>query len=236
MLFKKSNYFRIICGLFVFIPALVEAKNNTYKPPNSFREAKPIINKITRQIYNYTLYCNCPINWTSNGKKGAPQLKKCGYKARKRPERAERIEVEHIVPASVLAKGMACWKHGGRRSCRKNSEYNKMAGNLYNLWPAVGEVNADRNNYPYGLVSKPFVTYGQCQMKISFKQDLADPPEQVKGLVARTYLYMSDKYHVTLSTQQRALYNQWNKHHPASAWEKQRAAKIKQYMGSNFYY
>jgi len=111
-----------------------------------------------------------------------------------------------------------------------------MAGNLYNLWPAVGEVNADRNNYPYGNVSKPFVTYGQCHMKISFKQDLAEPPEQVKGLVARTYLYMAEKYHVKLSPQQRSLYHQWNRQYPASPWEKQRAAKIKSYMGNNPYY
>ena len=48
MLFKKSNYFRIIFGLFVFVPALVEAKNNTYKPSNSFREVKLIINRIIR--------------------------------------------------------------------------------------------------------------------------------------------------------------------------------------------
>jgi len=221
---------------FITVTATANSKNNTYRPPDSFRKAKPIINKITRQVHNYTLYCGCPIQWTSNGKKGVPNLKVCGYQARKRPERAERIEIEHIVPASVLAKGMPCWKKGGRKACRKDAAYNKMAGNLYNLWPAVGEVNADRNNYPYGNVSKPFVTYGQCQMKISFKQDLAEPPEQVKGLVARTYLYMADKYQVKLSTQQRSLYSQWNKQYPASAWEKQRAAKIKQYMGSNSYY
>jgi len=221
---------------FITVTATAGAKNKAYNPPDSFRKAKLIINKITSQIHNYTLYCNCPIQWTSNGKKGVPNLKACGYHARKRPERAERIEIEHIVPASVLANGMVCWKRGGRKACKKNTEYNKMAGDLYNLWPAVGEVNADRNNYPYGVVKKPFVSYGQCHMKISFKQDLADPPEQVKGLVARTYLYMSSKYHVTLTNQQRLLYNQWNKQYPASNWEKQRAEKIKKYMGDNPYY
>jgi len=226
----------LLTVLLALMTVTSSAKNDIYRPPDSFRKAKPIINKITRHIHNYTLYCGCPIKWTSNGKKGTPNLKACGYKARKRPERAKRIEVEHIVPASVLAKGMACWRKGGRKACRKDAEYNKMAGNLYNLWPAVGEVNADRNNYPYGVVKKPFVTYGQCQIKISFKQDLAEPPEQTKGLVARTYLYMSNKYHVKLTNQQRLLYIQWSKQYPASNWEKQRAEKIKKYMGSNSYY
>ena len=214
----------------------VFAKETVYKAPSSFREAKPIINKITRQIHNYTLYCSCPVRWTANGKKGTPDLKACGYKARKRPERAERIEVEHIVPASVLAKGMVCWKRGGRKNCRKNADYNRMAGNLYNLWPSVGEVNADRNNYPYGVIGKPYVSYGRCQMRISFKQDMAEPPVKVRGLVARTYLYMSQKYNVKLTTNQKVLYQQWNKEYPASKWEKQRAAIIKKYMGENPYY
>ena len=211
-------------------------KETNYKAPESFQEAKPIINTIVRKIHNYTLYCHCPITWTANGKKGTPNLRTCGYKVRKRQKRAERIEIEHIVPASVLAKNMSCWKQGGRKVCKKNDTYNKMAGNLYNLWPAVGEVNADRSNYAYGFVSAPHVSYGQCKMKISFRQNRAEPPAPIRGLVARTYLYMSAKYHITLEEQQKALYEQWNKKYPISSWERQRAKQIKRYMGPNSYY
>ena len=198
------------------------------KQPDSFREAKPIVYKIAREIHPYTLYCGCPVKWLDN-KKAVPDLKACGYKVRKQQGRAERIEVEHIVPAWEMAHHLPCWKKGGRKACQKNREYNRMSGDLHNLWLAVGEVNADRSNYKFSMMTGPSVSYGQCKMKVSFKDRTVEPPESVKGLVARTYMYMADKYRFNLSDKQRKLYTAWDKQYPMHSWEKKRNEMISRY-------
>ena len=41
-------------------------------------------------------------------------------------------------------------------------------------------------------------------------------------MIARTYLYMSDRYQLRLSKQNRQLFTAWNKTYPAQQWERQR--------------
>lgn len=234
---KKSRFVAYIAAslllIFSFVLVFIARKSYCYKVPRTFHEAKPVIYKLAQNIHNYTLYCGCPINWKKTGKAGIPDLKICGYQIRKQSIRAKRIEAEHIMPAYEFGKRMACWKQGGRKACQKNTQYNKIASDLYNLWPAVGEVNGDRSNYPYGIVTRNYVRYGKCNMKISFKQHLAEPPGEVKGLVARTYLYMSEKYHIPLSSQQKILYHAWSKSYPASSWERTRNKILKKLYSTN---
>ena len=93
---------------------------------------------------------------------------------------------------------------------KRTKKYNMMASDLHNLWPVIGEVSSDRSHYPFGIITGPAVSYGQCDMKISFRDKIAEPPERVKGLVARTYLYMLNKYKFKLSAKQKKLYETWN--------------------------
>ena len=225
-----------VLSLFLLFSIPVFASDGKYHTPNSFRDAKPIIYDIVRKVHNFTLYCDCPIRLTHN-KKGIPDLSACGYKIRKQKRRAESIEIEHIVPAWEMAHHLPCWKKGGRKACRKDREYNRMSGDLYNLWPAVGEVNGDRSNYKFGMMTdNKYVSYGQCLLHINFKRHTVEPPKQVRGLVARTYLYMSARYKFDLSDKQRKLFNSWNKQYPPLDWEVKRAALVKKYMGKNIYY
>ena len=230
-MFKK-----ILLSIFLVFTVSVFASNSRYHAPDSFRDAKPIIYDIVRKVHSFTLYCGCPIRWSHN-KKGIPDLSACGYRIRKQKRRAELIEIEHIVSAWEMAHHLLCWKKGGRKACSKNREYNRMSGDLYNLWPSIGEINGDRSNYKFSMMTdNKYVSYGQCQMHINFKQHTVEPPEQVRGLVARTYLYMSGHYKFSLSDKQRKLYNAWNKQYPRLDWEIKRAALIKKYMGENVYY
>ena len=52
------------------------------------------------------------------------------------------------------------------RSCAEkvNQEYRFMQADMYNLFPAVGAVNAMRSNYNYAMLPDMESTFGSCPM------------------------------------------------------------------------
>lgn len=204
-------------------------------PPMTFTEAKVIAKqKIYLDQANSSmgeLYCGC--KWTWVGKSGGRiDPESCGYETRKQQSRAERTEWEHIVPAWTLGHQRQCWQSGGREHCADDDPvFKAMEANLFNLYPAVGEVNGDRSNFNYGMASGVAPQYGQCKTKVDFNQRAAEPRDEVKGLVARTTFYMFDRYKLNMSRQQQKLLMAWDKQHPVTAWEKERDRRISAIMG-----
>ncbi|MDH0572396.1 endonuclease [Pseudomonas fulva] len=204
-------------------------------PPSTFAEAKVVAKQ---QVYMDQgksamgeLYCGC--QWTWVGKSGGRiDAASCGYQTRKQQNRAERTEWEHIVPAHTFGNQRQCWKNGGREHCVDSDPvFRAMEADLFNLYPAVGEVNGDRSNFNYGMVSGNQGAYGQCTTKVDFAQRAAEPRDEVKGLVARTTFYMFDRYRLNMSRQQQQLLMAWDRQHPVSAWEKERDRRISAIMG-----
>lgn len=165
-------------------------------------------------------YCGCDFSW--QGKKGVVDLASCGYKARKNLNRASRIEWEHVMPAHNFGRQLKCWQEGGRKNCAKNDAFNLMEGDMHNLQPSIGEVNGDRANYGYSQWTDKFNQYGQCNVVVDFKNRQFQPRPEIRGVIARTYLYMSKKYAIRLSRQDAQLMNAWNKSYPPDQWECQR--------------
>lgn len=151
------------------------------------------------------------------GQKGIPDLTSCGYSVRKNANRAQRIEWEHVVPAWTFGHQRQCWQNGGRKQCAKDAGYRRIETDLHNLQPAIGEVNGDRGNFLYSQWNGSERQYGQCEMKIDFKNKQAEPPARARGAIARTWLYMRDQYKLTMSRQQTQLMNVWNRQYPATA-------------------
>ena len=163
-----------------------------------------------------------------------PELDKCGYKIRKQPRRADRIEWEHVVPAWQFGHQLQCWQEGGRKQCGKNPQFRVMESDLHNLYPAIGEVNGDRSNFQFSpWNSTAGANYGQCEMKIDHKTRLADPPPASRGAIARTYLYMHEQYKFELSKAQMQLMQAWNKQYPVTKWDCQRDAEIAKIQGNH---
>lgn len=158
-------------------------------PPATFSEAKVIAKqKIYLDQANSThgdLYCGC--QWTWVGKSGGRiDAASCGLQARKQETRAERTEWEHIVPAWTFGHQRQCWQSGGREHCVSDDPvFKAMEADLFNLYPAVGEVNGDRSNFNYGMATQVAPQYGQCKTKVDFEQRTAEPRDEVKGLVDR---------------------------------------------------
>ncbi|MTI14325.1 endonuclease [Sansalvadorimonas verongulae] len=196
--------------------------------PSSFSAAKRQAIKIYHG-HEKTFYCGC--DFSINQKKLTPDLDSCGYQIRKQERRASRIEWEHVMPAWVFGHQMQCWQDGGRKKCKKDPAFKSMEADLFNLTPAIGEVNGDRSNYSFGVLPSTPNMYGQCDFKVNFKQRTAEPPAAKRGKIARIYLYMAARYRLRLSKQDKQLYTTWNKMYPVTPWEKERNERISQIQG-----
>jgi deoxyribonuclease-1 len=100
-----------------------------------------------------------------------------------------------------------------------------MQADMFNLYPAIGAVNALRSNYNFTMLPSEKSDFGSCAMKIDNRK--AEPPVSARGRIARTYLYMEGAYNrYSMSKAQRQLMNSWDRMYPVDAWECTRAKKI----------
>lgn len=203
---------------------------------SNYKEARKALIDIYQQLdqqfgQTTTLYCGCSITYPSTTT-WKPNLNSCGYQVRKQAKRANRIEVELIMPAWDFGHELDCWKQGGRNKCSKNAKFKRMEGDLHNLYPAIGEINADRRNFPLLNWTGNSSMYGKCPMIVDFKGKRAQPPQASRGMIARAYLYMAQKYSIPLSTKQKQQYNAWNQEFPPSEFECQRNVLIQHRQGN----
>ncbi len=197
---------------------------------HSFPEAKRVVYQIFSS-HPKTLYCGCRFD-----SKHQVDLDSCHMSSANEKKRAHKVEIEHILAADMFGHNLVCWQnsickhHGkhykGRKCCEKMDDtFRQIESELYNLWPAVGLVNIARSNYSYGVVSNSEQFYG-CDFKINRLTREVEPSGDVKGIVARATLFMSEKYDIPLNDAKKALYIQWHKQHPPSKWEKSWASQV----------
>ena len=198
----------------IFILLLFNTSVATSKEFNSFFSAKKHLSKQVNADTK-TIYCGCRIK--KQGKKLVPDAASCGYiprneftKKGKVNARAKRIEWEHIVPAWEFGHQLQCWQNGGRKNCRKVSkQFKKMEADINNLAPAVGEINADRSNYRFGMIEGEKRAYGACDVEIDFKQRVIEPLPEARKKIAETYYYMQRTYGLKISKKQKKLFDVW---------------------------
>ena len=191
----------------------------------TFGQAKAQLKNLYK-AHPVSFYCGCDINWESN-KKLVPGIESCGYLPRnertrkgKVNVRAKRIEWEHVVPAWEFGHQLQCWQKGKRKYCSKNSKvFKSMEGDLHNLVPAIGEVNADRSNFKFNMIEGEKRVYGRCDAEVNFKLKIFEPSPKVQGNIARTYFYFEKEYGLRISKKQRKLFNAWDKLDPVDKSE-----------------
>ncbi len=195
---------------------------------DSFATAKTTLIQFLQDNPHYQrdFYCNTPFRWVKNSFQIIPSP---SYTPRNRYTkegkinlRARQIELEHIMPAHTFGKHLACWKRGGRRECANDSLFKKMEGDLQNIVPAIGEINADRGNLPFREAPRRWLLnqYGQCKVYANFKDKEFYPANYSKGWIARSYLYMEKTYKIRLSKTERQLMQRWDKMYPMDKKER----------------
>lgn len=232
--------------ILIFCPvSLCFSYDNITVPHNntSFSKSK----KLMEQVYYdnmFSFYCNCQYSYqiTDKSIKAVVDNKSCGYMPRKNQKRGKYIEWEHVVPAWAFGNTRKCWreeictdkygnKYKGRKCCTKiDKVFKAMEADMYNLYPAVGELNADRKNYKYGIIPGEERKYGACDFEVADK--LVEPKEDIRGDIARTYFYMEKTYNVPISDKQRKLFEVWDKQDKIDEWEIIRAKCIEKIQGN----
>lgn len=174
--------------------------------PSSFSSGKRAMYRLYTGDERTTFYCGC----TFNARKHV-DLDSCNYTVRKSLTRASRTEAEHLIPAHEFGSDRACWKTGGRKLCSQTDKtFRQMEGDLFNLRPAIGEVNGDRSNFEFGLIDgEPRIYGASCDMEIDWDLNRAEPPDTRRGDIARVYFYFERQYGLTLDADRRRLYQQW---------------------------
>ncbi len=214
---------------FVFSVALFVLSAVANAAPANFDSAKTIASRIYAPE-KQEFYCGCAIRWQAG--KGIPDLKGCGYQIRKNGPRANRIEWEHVMPAQQFGSPLACWKKGGREQCGKTDVlFKQMEADLFNLKPAIGEVNGDRAHYRFGMLPAQAPQYGSCEVKVDFKSRLVEPRAAIRGDIARIHFYMADKYQLPLAKAQQQLFMAWHQQDPVDETERKLQQRIAQQMG-----
>ena len=170
-------------------------------------------------------------------------LKACGYDSPRNGKSANRVEIEHVVPASWIGAGRTCWTKKicrdskgrafkGRKCCLAIDPSFKAAyQDLHNLWPSVGEVNEVRSNYRFGLITGERRAFGRCDIEIDRNTRRAEPRPEIRGDIARISLYMQATHGTRLSAAQHRLFEAWHKEDPPDADEYRRHAAIAALQG-----
>ena len=233
---KRKKIIFICIVVFIILialsPALMAENGNTYN--DSFSTAKKWLESGVYYDHRTTVYCGA--EWLPDKTVVLPE----GFETDKYKSRAKKIEWEHVVPAENFGRTFSEWRDGHKdckdgkgkeykgRKCAElvNQEYRYMQADMYNLYPAIGAVNALRQNYNFTQFQDDTKSsFGSCLMKIQDQK--AEPPVRARGVIGRTYLYFESVYRrYRMSDSQRKLMQAWDKLYPVDEWECERACRI----------
>lgn len=240
---KKMIFFKTVLFAFLFLILLMNhvLAENEIIVNESFTRAKKILISDIYTDYRRTIYCDAA--FTPDKRILFPE----GFDASKVADRSEHVEIEHVVPAENFGSMIRQWRDGdplcvdkqnkpykGRKCAEKASRlYRLMQADLYNLYPAIGSVNAVRSNYSFTQFPKSVpALFGSCAFK--FADDQVEVPDAAKGVVARVHLYFDAQYNPVfeLSDEQRQQMEEWNVLYPVTSWECMRTYRIEKIQGN----
>ena len=107
-----------------------------------------------------------------------------------------------------------------------------MEADMYKFYPAIVEVNGLRSNYSMTVIEGEVRMFGKCDVEIKSRK--VEPREEIRGEIARTYLYMDSVYpgKGIISKKNRAMFEEWNRSDPVDEWECERTRRIERIQGN----
>ena len=142
----------------------------------SFEAAKRTLYDQVYPDHRITFYCGCAYSPDRQ-----VDLASCGLQALSGKPRAQRIEAEHIFPAAQFGNFRPCWRDprsfplcvkdgstlSGRQCCQQvDPVFNAAHNDLFNLVPAVGEVNGKRSDFNWGMIPGEKREFGTCNFEV----------------------------------------------------------------------
>ena len=218
MAVQTLNNFLKIC--FIFEILLISSVSWSKDSVLNFGKAKSIL---ANQVYgkkNETFYCKCRYQ------KKSIKAKSCDILTKKYKKRKKRLEWEHIVHAHAFGNAFKEWrdnkkycpKQKSKRKCtaKLNSTFREIEGNLHNLVPSVGAVNALRSNLSFAEFRGK--SEELCKNRFWKQKRKINVAKDIKGDIARIYFYMNETYpgRGIISKKNMKLFEAWNKIDPVS--------------------
>lgn len=153
-----------------------------------------------------------------------------------------------LVSKKILAANRPCYEqkicinHQGQRykglNCCKRTDqlFNIMLYDLHNRLPVIHSIAKNIHTHRFDTISEPnesaIIYYPNCAFRVHSKQKIIEPNHQLKGEIARIYLYMQDTYHLSIQESQLELFKKWHQANPPSKWEKQKNRAIQKIQGN----
>jgi deoxyribonuclease-1 len=222
--------------LFCFFAQPVDAGRQGNTTIDSFNQAKRILIKEIYRGRQMTFYCK------SQYTQGKHVIHNSGYVPKKKSRIAYRLEWEHVVPLRSFGHKFSEWRDGhpecvddrgkpfkGRNCAEKmNIKFRYMMCDFYNLVPSIAEISAFRSDHRFGMIPEEEREFGDCDIEI--KNQKIEPPQYVRGDIARIYFYMQWAYSALdiMNTEDEKLFKAWNAQDPVDAWECERARRVEE--------
>ena len=198
--------------------------------------SREIAEKQLNRIYKLggkfeTLHCGCTFDKI---KQVSTNLCKRGSKKLLKNKESRTLEWVTMMPEYVFGKSRKCWKKNlcvrsdgtkvkGAQCCSEVSpKYKKMESDMHNLFPAINKLHSTEEK------PDPFFggkwEYEFCPGEM--------PAINIKGDIARAYLYMSYQYKIELKEGQENKLRKWHFEDPPGDWEKNRNDRIEAIQGN----
>lgn len=132
----------------------------------------------------------------------------------------------YIYPMSHVRNALRC---GTPSQCERESEkYRHIASDLHNMIPVQNSIEMRRRNAEYAQLGER-VAAEECGIRAGFQN--IEPPDTIKGDVARGVFYMVQTYDLPLiGTDQ--VFDTWNREDPPDDRELTRNNRIKELQGN----
>jgi deoxyribonuclease I len=139
------------------------------------------------------------------------------------------ISESYIYPQSAIRQFLQC---GTTRQCLRDSDdYRTMMADMHNIVIANAYFEFKRNNTVFGILEES-IAADECGTRK--KLHVIEPPEHLKGDIARVIFYMHDRYGLPIIGNRSDL-ERWNQADPVSEEENKRDADVKLIQGESIF-
>ena len=135
------------------------------------------------------------------------------------------IDIDHAYSLKQMAEHLKC---PSQRACSNNPDFQRMAADLHNQFPAEKKIIRSRRDSQFGTVPGSDYAIAECQFKTTFQE--IEPRDGAKGDIARAVLYMHKEYGLPLPGRH-DLMRQWNEIDPVDDAERARNNRIEAIQG-----
>jgi deoxyribonuclease-1 len=138
------------------------------------------------------------------------------------------ISIDHVYATEWTQDYLGC---GNRSECRNggNKKFLEMEADLHNLYPAWSALLVYRSGRMFGEVAGEDSRFDDCDFE--WKGEVVEPRDISRGNVARSILYMHDRYGAPVSADVLERMKKWNRDDPPSEQEVVRNDRIEKLQG-----